>query len=104
MDRFEACAAEIRRSLYRAPLANAVVAGEQDCAPLVPATDQLEEEVRGVGLKGQITELINDQELWFGEVRQPLLKPAFAVALGELRNDRGGVNDLHRMPSHDRFA
>jgi hypothetical protein len=25
--------------------------------------------VRGVGLKGQITELINDQELWFGEVR-----------------------------------
>jgi hypothetical protein len=43
--------------------ANAAVAGELDGAFFVAAADQLEEEVRGVGLKWQITKLVNDQKL-----------------------------------------
>jgi hypothetical protein len=54
---------------HRAPLADAAVAGEQDRALFVMAADQLEKEVRGIGFKGQITELINDQEL--SNVEQP---------------------------------
>ena len=41
---------------HRTPVADAAIAGEQDCALLVPAADQLEEEVRGVGFKRQIAE------------------------------------------------
>jgi hypothetical protein len=52
------------------------------------ATDQLEEEVRSIGRKGQITELV-----WLGMVCEPLLEPAFAVALGELRHDRGAAQN-----------
>ncbi len=37
--------------------------------PFVPAANQLEKEVRGIGFKGQVTELVNDQELWLGEMR-----------------------------------
>jgi hypothetical protein len=89
---------------HRAPLADAAVASEQDRTPFVPAADQLEKEVRGIGFKGQVTELVNDQELWLGEMREPLLEPAFGMALGELCNDRRGRNELDRMPGQDRFA
>jgi hypothetical protein len=66
---------------HRAPLADTAVASEQDGALFVAAADQLEKEVRGVGLKRQIAELVDDQELWLGEVCEPFLEPAFAVAL-----------------------
>ena len=58
----------------------------------------------GVGLEGQISEFVDDQELWFGKMREPLLEPAFAVTLGELGNDRSGGDELHGIPGHDRFA
>jgi hypothetical protein len=46
--------------------ADAAVADEQHRAVLVAAADQLEEQVRGTGLKRQITEL----ELWLAKVRR----------------------------------
>ena len=63
---------------HRTPFADAAVAGEQDRAPFVTAADQLDGELRGIRFKGQITELVNDQELWLGEVREPLVEPSFA--------------------------
>jgi hypothetical protein len=38
------------------------------------------------------TELIDDQELWLGKLRESLLEPAFAVTLGKLRNDSRGCD------------
>ncbi len=58
----------------------------------------------GIGLKGQIAEFVDDQELWLGKLREPLVKPAFAVSFGKLRNDRRGCDELHGMPSQDRFT
>jgi hypothetical protein len=69
---------------HRTAVADAAIAGEQDCALLVPAADQLEEEVRGVGFKRQIAEFVDDQELGLGKVREPLLEPTFGMTLGEL--------------------
>jgi hypothetical protein len=34
--------------------------------------------MRRVRFEWQIAELIDDQKLWLGEVREPLLEPAFA--------------------------
>ena len=50
---------------HGAPLADAAVAGDQDGTPLVAAADELEEEVRGIGLQRQVAALVNDQELGF---------------------------------------
>jgi hypothetical protein len=48
---------------HSAPLAHGSVRGHQDRATLITAADQLKEQVRGVGLKRQITELVHDREL-----------------------------------------
>src|SRR5207249_3555048 len=79
---------------HRTPVTDATIAGEQDCSLLVPAADQLEEETRGVRFKRQIAEFVDDQELGFGKVREPLLEPTFGMALGALRNNCGGGDEL----------
>src|SRR5262249_62327666 len=70
----------------------------------VRPADQREEEGRGLGYKGKITRLIDDWELGLGKGAEPLLEPTFGMTFGELRNDRGGGDELHRMPGHDCFA
>jgi hypothetical protein len=86
---------------HRTAVADAAIAGEQDCALLVPAADQLEEEVRGVGFKRQIAEFVDDQELGLGKVREPLLEPTFGMTLGELRNVlRACSSRLHAFPTY----
>lgn len=54
--------------------------------------------------RARSSEFVDDQELWFGKMREPLLEFAFAVTLGELGNDRSGGDELHGIPGHDRFA
>ncbi len=41
-----------------------------------------------VGLEGEIAELVDDQELGLGVMREPLLEPAVAVSLSELGDQR----------------
>jgi hypothetical protein len=38
--------------------------------------------VRGIGLEGQIAELVHDEELWLGKMAQPLLEPVIEVSQG----------------------
>jgi hypothetical protein len=83
---------------------DAAVAREQDRALLVTTAVQLEKQVRRVGFEWQIAELIDDQELGFGEMSQPLLEPSFAMSFGQLCNERGRGGELHRIPGQDRFA
>jgi hypothetical protein len=77
----------------RAPLADTAVAGKRGRASLVTAANELEEEMRGIGLKGQIPDFVDDQELWLSKLRGSLLEPAFTVTVGELRNDSRGCAD-----------
>ncbi len=70
----------------------------------VTAANELQEQMRGIGLKGQTSEFIDDQELWLGKLREPLFELALAVTFGKLRNDCGGCNEPHRMPSQNRFT
>lgn len=53
--------------------------------------------MRGIGFKGQIPELVDDQELWLGKLRESLLEPPFAVtyedyARGFLRQSFPAIN------------
>jgi hypothetical protein len=44
--------------------------------------------MRRLGLEGQIAQFVHDQQFGFGEVHEPVLKPAFRMRLGELRHER----------------
>jgi hypothetical protein len=87
-----------------APFAYTAIAGHQEAAPLIAPRDELEEEMRGVGLEGQIAELIDDQELRLGEVAQPLLDPIIEVGLGEARHERGRRDKEHRVAVVDHLT
>jgi len=63
----------------RAPLGDVAVAGDQQTATLVAARDELEEQVRGAGLEGQIAQRIDDRELGLGVDGQARLQAALAV-------------------------
>ena len=97
------CGCHHRIAKHCAPLADAAIAGEQDRALLITAADELEEQVRRVGLEWQITKFINNQELRFAELRKPFFEPTLAVTPGELCNDAGGGNELRRIPGQNRF-
>jgi hypothetical protein len=63
-----------------APLADAAVARQQDGASLVTAFSRAgRTQMRRVGLERQITQFVDDQELWLGEQRKPLLDLSFAI-------------------------
>jgi hypothetical protein len=48
------------------PLRDGLVGGEEQAAALVAPPDQLEEQVRGLLLQGQVAELVDDERLGFG--------------------------------------
>ena len=81
---------EYRRRHYRiakhaAPLANCAVAGDQHRAALVAPRDQLEEQMRGVGLEQQIAEFVDNQQLGLGEEAEPPLGMRRGERRGQLR-------------------
>jgi len=57
----------------------------------------------GVPFEWQITELVDDQQLRLGVVRQPFLQPPVGVGLGELGDEDGRRREQHRVARHDRF-
>ncbi len=73
-----------------APLAGSEIAGDEDAAALVAATDELEHQVSSVGLERQVAELVDDQQLRLGEVQQLVLEPILVLRLGELGKQRRG--------------
>jgi hypothetical protein len=48
-----------RLAEHGAPLADRAIAGEQHAATFVAPRDELEEEMRGIGLEGEIPQLID---------------------------------------------
>lgn len=70
---------------YRAPFSDRAVAGHEHHQPrsaLVAPTHQLEEQVSGVRLEGQVVQFVDDQQLWLSEVHQLFTEPAFGVSTG----------------------
>lgn len=49
---------------HGAPWGNAAVRRDQHGAGFVAAADQLEEQMRRVGLQRQVAEFVDDQQLW----------------------------------------
>src|SRR5258708_12159919 len=66
------------------PLADRAIAGDQHAAPLVAPRDELKEQMRSIGLKRQIAELVDDQQLRLAEKGEAHLHPALAMRLAEL--------------------
>ena len=89
---------------HGAPLADAAIAGEQDCTALVTAADKLKEEMRGVRFKRQVSEFVEDEQLWLAVGDQPVLEPALRVSLGKARDEHGCRYKQNRVAGNDRLA
>src|SRR5918996_909469 len=87
---------------HRPPLADRTVARDQHAAALVAPRDQLEEQVRGVGLERQVAELVDDEEPRLGELGELVLEPSLAVRPGERRYQRRRLNEQDRVAGKDR--
>jgi hypothetical protein len=73
-----------------APFPDRAVAGDQQAAALIAPRDELEEEMRGVTLEGQVAEFVDHEQLGLGVEGEPVLKPAFDMGLGEGGEEPGG--------------
>ena len=89
---------------YVAPFADRAVGGDQHGTPLIAPADQLEEQVGGIRLKGQIAELVHDQQLGLGIMAQTFLKPPVAMRFGELGHQRGRRREQDAVAGHDGLA
>jgi hypothetical protein len=75
------------------PLTDRTVAGDQHAAAFVAARDELEKEMRGIGLERQVAEFVDDPWLRLAEVDQAILEPALAVRLANWATSVGaGTN------------
>ena len=68
-----------------APGAQALIAGQDDRAPLVAARDQLKEEIGALAIDGDVADLVDDQQLGLRQDLQPFVE----AALGEGFPERG---------------
>ena len=89
---------------YRSPFADRPVGGHKHGAALVASADQLEEQMRGIGLERQVAQLVDDQQFRLAVVRQAFLQPAVGVRLGELRHQGRRRREQHRITGDDRLA
>ena len=78
-----------------APFSHRAVGGDQDRSLLVAPRHQLEEQMGGVGLEGQIAQLVDDQQLRPRQGRHLPVERAIAVCLGQHRHQRGRRDELH---------
>ena len=68
-----------------APGAQALIAGQDDRAPLVAARDELKEEIGALAVDGDVADLVDDQQLRLRQDLQPLVE----AALGQRFAERG---------------
>src|SRR5262249_37665054 len=77
---------------------------DQHGASFVAATDQLEEQMRRVGLQRQVAEFVDDQQLWLRQREQFLVQAPLAMRLGEASDQRRRRGELHRVTGQDRLS
>lgn len=83
-----------------APLLVGEVRGDDDRAALVPVTDDAEEQVRAVGVAGDVAELVDDEEVAAGVAAQPPLDRGDGLAAEQVRGDlaRADTGGLRHGP------
>jgi hypothetical protein len=86
------------------PVADGAVGRNQDAAPFVTAADKLEQQMGGCGLKWQISELVHDQQLGFGQLGEPLLQLPLRMPSDQCRHQRRRRREQHRVAMPDRLA
>ena len=77
----EDCGGDDRIGEHHAPFGNAAVRRDQHGAGFVAPADQLEEQVRRVGLQRQVAELVDDQQLRLRQRQQFLVQRRSPCAL-----------------------
>lgn len=87
-----------------APFGNAAVRRDQHGAGFVAAADQLEEQMRRVGLQRQVAEFIDDQQLWLRQREQFLVQASLGMRLGKTCDQRRRCGELHRVTGQDRLS
>src|SRR6266581_1404196 len=75
---------------HLAPDGEGLVRGDEDGALLVAAGDELEEQVGGQTVEGQVADLVDDEELGLDEELEPFLETALGVGPGEGGDESGG--------------
>jgi hypothetical protein len=87
---------------HLAPFADRTIGSDQHAAALVAARDELEEEMRRVGLERQVAELVDDQQLGLGVEAELFLEPALGVRLGQGREKGRRGDEQDRIAFADR--
>ena len=73
-----------------APAAERLVAGDDEAGSLVAGGDELEEQVGGFGLEGDVADLVDDQQRVAAEADELGLQPPGVVGVGEAGDPFGG--------------
>src|SRR5215467_1478413 len=84
-----------------APAAEALVAGQDHRAALVPATDELEEEVGAGAVDRQVADLIDNQQPGDGVELEPLVPTILADRARESGDHARGRGEEHAVAALD---
>jgi hypothetical protein len=80
-----------------APAAERLVAGDDERGAFVAAADELEEQVRGLGLERDVADLVDDQQRVAAQPSQLVLQPAGVVGVGQAGDPLGCGREQHPM-------
>ena len=83
---------------HLAPAPEWLVAGHDEAGAFVSAGDQLEEQVRGLGLERDVADLINDQDRDARELGELVLQFPGGVSVGEAGDPLGGGGERDAVP------
>src|SRR5262245_24910844 len=87
-----------------APLRDDLVRGDEQAAPFVAARDELEKEVGAPPFKGQVPELLDDQQFRLAVKHQALGELAFGLGSRQGGEQPGGTRKEHGMAGFDHGA
>ena len=80
------------------PPAERLVAGHDQAGSLVAGRDQLEEQVGGLGLEGDVADLVDHDQRVAAEADELGLQPAGVVGVGEAGDPLGGGGERDPVP------
>ena len=86
----------------RAPFAELDVRGEDDAPSLVAAGDDLVEQSGAVDVEGHVAELVQDDQIGFGDVLEHGLEGSLALGAAQLKDELGGGQEPHVHAPVDR--
>ena len=80
------------------------VGREHETLPFVPSADDLEEEVGGAGVVGEVPELVEDQEAPLAVVVEPAREAARGLLAAEIEQELGGGGEEDVMAGEHRLV